>query len=144
MPRHSHIAFHGAFLLSLVAGLLLCGSVAAQPQQPGSLLPNPRLNTITPPGGKAGTVVEVTFAGTDLEEPQALVFSHPSIKAEPVVVEPAKPADPKKPAPPMPKPPITKFKVTIAADAPLGIHDVRFVNKFGVSNARAFVVGDLP
>ena len=39
---------------------------------------------------------------------------------------------------------MTKFKVTIPADAPLGIHDVRLVNKWGVSNARAFVVGDLP
>ena len=42
------------------------------------------------------------------------------------------------------QPPVTKFKVTIGADVPLGIHDVRLVNKWGVSNARAFVVGDLP
>ena len=43
----------------------------------------------------------------------------------------------------MPPPQVTKFKVTIAADVPLGIHDVRLVNKWGVSNPRAFVVGDL-
>jgi hypothetical protein len=34
--------------------------------------------------------------------------------------------------------------VTIDAGVPVGIHDVRLVNKWGVSNARAFVVGDLP
>src|SRR5262249_12846300 len=36
-----------------------------------------------------------------------------------------------------------KFKVTIPANTPLGIHDVRLVNKHGVSNPRAFMVGDL-
>jgi hypothetical protein len=44
---------------------------------------------------------------------------------------------------PPPKPVISRFKVTIAADVPLGLHDVRLVNKFGASNPRAFVVGDL-
>jgi len=124
---------------------LLCGSAVAQAQLPGSLLPNPRLSTLVPAGGKAGTVVEVTFTGTDLEDPESLLFSHPSIKAEPIIPPPPPPPDPKKPpTPPPPKVPVTKFKVTIAADAPLGIHDARFVNKWGISNARAFVVGDLP
>src|SRR5438552_1207696 len=41
-----------------------------------------------------------------------------------------------------PKPPITKLKVTIAADAPIGNHDVRLVSKYGLSNPRVFVVGD--
>jgi hypothetical protein len=123
--------------------LLPCTAAAQQPA-PESLLPNPRLSTITPPGGKAGTTVEVTFTGTDLEEPEALLFSHPTLKAEPVL-PPAPPVDPKKPAPkPAPKPPVTKFKVTIPADAPLGCHDVRLVGKYGVSNPRAFVIGDLP
>src|SRR5581483_12499179 len=47
---------------------------------------------------------------------------------------------PAKPAPA----PAARFKVTVGADAPLGCHDARLVNKWGVSNARAFVVGDLP
>ncbi len=146
MPRHhARLASTGAALLSLVSGLLLCGSAAAQPQQPGSALPNPRLSTLVPAGGKAGTVVEVAFTGTDLEEPQALLFSHPSIKAEPIVPPLPPPPDPKKP-PTKPAPPVavTKFKVTIGADAPPGLHDARLVNKWGISNARAFVVGDLP
>ncbi len=33
--------------------------------------------------------------------------------------------------------------MTIPADAPLGFQDVRLVNKWGVSNARTFVVGDM-
>jgi hypothetical protein len=146
MPRqHTRFASTAAALFALVSGLALCGSAAAQAQLPGSLLPNPRLNTLVPAGGKAGTVVEVTFTGTDLEDPQELLFSHPSIKAEPIIPPPPPPPDPKKPpTPPPPKVPVTKFKVTIAADAPLGIHDARFVNKYGISNARAFVVGDLP
>src|SRR5581483_6787220 len=47
---------------------------------------------------------------------------------------------PAKPAPA----PAARFKVTVGADVPLGIHDARLVNKWGISNARAFVVGDLP
>ncbi|HJT76472.1 MAG TPA: PPC domain-containing protein, partial [Gemmataceae bacterium] len=58
---------------------------------------------------------------------------------------PKKPADSKK-KPPMPaaKPAVTKFKVTIAPNTPPGYHDVRLVNSWGISNPRAFVVGDLP
>ncbi len=37
-----------------------------------------------------------------------------------------------------------KFTVAVAADVPPGTYDVRFVSKDGVSNPRAFVVGDLP
>jgi hypothetical protein len=123
------------------------GTVNAQPNQPP--IPQPRLMTIFPTGGKAGTTVEITFAGTDVEEPEAMLFSHPGLKAEPVIPPPppTPPADPKKKptAPPMQptKTPITKFKVTIAADAPLGLHDVRLVNKWGVSNPRPFAVGTL-
>src|SRR6266851_2842526 len=124
------------------AWLTLAASALAQPPA-GSQLPNPRLTVLTPCGAKAGSTVEVTIVGSDLEEPQALLFSHPSIKAERIQPPPPPPADPKKPAQPAPTPPITKFKVTVAADAPPGNHDVRFVGKYGISNPRVFVVGDL-
>jgi hypothetical protein len=98
---------------------------------------------VTPNGGRAGSSVAVTFTGQDLEEPQSLLFSHPGFKVEPVL-PPQPAADATKPAPqPAPPPVISKFKVTIAPDTPLGTHDVRLVNKWGVSNPRAFVVGDL-
>jgi hypothetical protein len=135
--------------IGALLGLLLCAETAVAQLPLGNNLPNPRLMTVTPPGGKAGTSVEVTFTGTDLEEPQTLLFSYPGIKAEPVVPPPP-PPDPKKPeakkdpkAPAPKPPPITKFKVTIAADTPLGVHDVRLVGQWGVSNPRAFMVGDL-
>jgi hypothetical protein len=128
--------------VALLAAALLAGPAEAQ-QPPGSQYPNPELLTVMPPGGKAGTTVEVTFTGNHLEEPEGLLFSHPGLKAEPIV-PPAPPADPKKPPMPPAKPAVTQFKITIAPDTPLGIHDVRLVNKWGVSNPRAFVVGDLP
>lgn len=132
-----------ASLVLLLA--LLAGPSLAQIQQ-DSNLPQPRLLTLTPPGGKAGTVVEVSFFGTDVEEPQGLLFSHPGLKAEPIQPPPPPPPDPKKkpPTPPPPPPQVTSFKVTIAPDVPLGVHDVCLVNKWGVSNPRAFLVGDLP
>jgi hypothetical protein len=139
-------------LAGYVAVLLaaaLSGDAAAQPPFNDHNLPVPRLNTVFPCGGKAGTAVEVTVSGTDLEDPQELRFSLPTIKGEPIVPPPPPPMpppDPKKPAPaPPPKPavPITRFKVTIPADAPPGLHDVRLVNRWGISNPRAFVVGDL-
>jgi hypothetical protein len=105
-------------------------------------LPNPRLFTVAPAGAKAGTTVEVSFTGTDIEEPQSLVCSQPTIKAEPII-PPAPPADPKNPAVKPPPPPVTKFKVTVPAATPPGFYDIRLVNKWGVSNARTFVVGDL-
>jgi hypothetical protein len=146
MPHHPlRRARDGAAWLALAYGLLLCGDATAQPQLPGSALPSPRLTAVMPPGGQAGTAVEVAVSGTDIEDPQALLFSHPSIKAEPIAAPPPPPPDPKKPpAKPAAQTAATKFKVTIGPDAPPGFHDVRLVNKWGVSNARVFVVGDLP
>lgn len=130
--------------LSFLAALaLLFPSGTVQAQQQASALPAPRLMTVFPNGGKIGSTVEVAFTGTDVEEPDQLIFSHPGIKAEPVIPADTTKPDPKKPPMPAAKPAITKFKVTIAANVPVGNHDVRLVNKWGVSNARAFVVGDL-
>ncbi len=144
--RVSTIRFRGgAAALAVLGGLLLAGRAAAQPQL-GNQLPSPRLTVVTPPGAKAGTAVEVTFTGTDLAEPKNLLFSHPGLKAVPVIPPPPK-VDPK--AKPAPKPmkakvQVTKFTVTVPADVPPGSYDVRFVGEHGVSNPRTFVVGTLP
>jgi hypothetical protein len=132
-----------ALAVCCAAVAFAAGRASAQPQL-GNQLPNPRLSTVSPAGGKAGTTFELTFTGTDLQEPEALVFSHPGIKA--VAIPPEKPKeDPKvKPDPKAPPPQVSKFTVTIAADVPIGYHDVRMVAKHGISNARVFVVGDLP
>jgi hypothetical protein len=137
-------------LLSAVLGVLALGAAQAAAQQNLPPLPQPRLQSLFPGGARAGTTVEVTFAGTDIDEPEALYFSHPGLQAEPIQ-PPEPPADPKKPMPQPAKPKgmrgrtvVTKFKVTVSPGTPLGLHDVRLVNRWGVSNPRPFAVGDLP
>src|SRR5262245_6470627 len=146
MPRHWLPAWIQR--ATLFALLTLCGTMLGQDQaraqnlQQGNLLPAPRLFVVSPCGAKLGSTVEVTFTGLDTEEPEKLIFSHSGIKAEPIVPPEPKP-DPKKPNQKPMRPPVTKFKVTVADDVPVGIYDVRLVNKWGVSNPRVFAVGDL-
>ena len=87
-------------------------------------LPVPLLNSVTPMGGKIGAETEVTITGADLDEVDALHFSHPGIAA--TLKTP------------------NHFTVKIAPEVPVGNYDVRVVGKFGVSNPRAFVAGDRP
>jgi hypothetical protein len=136
------------FLFALVAPTLALDEAVAQ-KTPIPASPGPRLLYVVPAGGQAGTTLEVTVTGQDLTEPQGLYFSQPGITAEPLGMGTPPAPDPKaamKKAPKGKQPAKTasqRFKVTIPADTPPGIHDVRFVNKQGVSNPRAFVVGDL-
>jgi hypothetical protein len=133
---------HG-FLAVFVSALLI-GEAAAQPPQPPGM-PTPRLFHVSPRGGQIGSTFEATFTGQDLDDARELLFSVPGIKAERVGSAKPAPADPKQKAMGKPAPPQTsqKFKITLPPKAPLGIHDVRIVNKWGVSNPRAFVIGDL-
>ena len=110
----------------------------------GNQWPHPRLNVLTPCGGKAGTTVEVAFTGTDTEQPESLWFSHPGIKGTPII-PPTPPPDPKikDPAKQPKAPPVSKFNVVIDKAVLPGFYDVRFVSKNGISNPRVFVVGDL-
>jgi hypothetical protein len=148
MPSRFHsLASRSTIAALLAATVCQVGPAGAQQALPDNALPGPRLLTVVPAGARAGSSVEVTFTGTDIEEPETLFFSRPGIKAEPVL-PPEPPVDPKKPkvAANAKKPPVvvTKFKVTVPADVPVGLQDVRLVNKWGVSNARAFAIGDLP
>lgn len=113
--------------------VLLLGLSLAQAQP----FPRPRLSSLSPCGAKAGTTVEATLFGTFLDEPTALHFSDPRIKAE---LLPPPPPPRKGTAPPAP----VRFKITVPAEAPLGTHDVYLVARWGISNPRAFVVGDRP
>jgi Bacterial pre-peptidase C-terminal domain len=134
--------------------LVVFAAAPALAQQPQPGLPQPRLDTVFPMGAKAGTTVpDLGLTGTNLDDADALIFSHPGIKAElvPPPVEPEPKADPKDPKknPPPPKkkggtPSPNKFKVTVGADVSPGNYDVRAVGKEGASNPRVFVVGDLP
>ena len=111
----------------LISTLLMSSVACAQLAS----LPAPRLLSLMPMGGQAGTTVEVTLTGTDLDEANALRFSVPSITAKPKLDAKGQPE-------------MFKFIVTLPADAPRGIHEVRAVTRFGISTARAFVVGGLP
>jgi hypothetical protein len=144
MSKHHHSAWVRLVFPPLVfIGSLMPPDRPASAQPPENILPSPRLFVLTPPGAKAGTTVEVVFSGLDLEAPQGMLFSHPGIKAELIKPPAPPPPDPKKKPPPTAAPKTAHFKVTIAADVPVGVHDARVVNKWGASNPRAFVVGDL-
>src|SRR5437867_859506 len=95
LPAVKRLAAAAVFLAFLHAAR----PAAAQQPPPGNALPLPRLTTVTPCGGKVGGSFEVAFAGTDLDEPQGLLFSHPGLRAEPLLPSPP-PPDPKKPMPP--------------------------------------------
>lgn len=110
-------------------------------------VPAPKINYVYPAGGKAGTVVNVTVAGENLDAPEGLWFSFPGAKVEPLGPDklPDTPVGKgnKGMAGPPPKA-AAKFQITLPANAPAGVHDVRVVSKVGVSNPRAFVIGELP
>jgi hypothetical protein len=117
-----------------VAGLLLAAA-ATTPRPAQAQLPQARLNAIYPLGGQRGTTVEVTVGGgVDLDEASHLYFSHSGITAVPktVAVE-GKP----------PQPVAGQFVVTIAADVPVGVYDIRVRGLYGMSNPRSFTVGNL-
>ena len=85
-----------------------------------------RLLTVFPPGAKAGSTLEISVGGMDLDEPRLLLFSSTNLSGTP------KPGE------------ANKFLVTIASNAAPGVYDARFLGRFGLSNPRNFVVGHLP
>lgn len=83
-------------------------------------LPRPRLDRITPFGGKTGSVVQVQISADSVEDAKRLWFEHPGIKAEWVKDR--------------------TFNVTIGNDVPDGTYDARVLGKFGLTNPRLFAV----
>ena len=99
---------------------------------PAQQLPRATLNSIYPAGGQQGTNVDVTVAGGDLDGSSQLVFSHAGIKA---VAK--KDGNGKAIA--------NQYTITIDKNVPVGIYDAQVGGgQFGISNVRAFAVGDLP
>lgn len=94
-------------------------------------LPQTRITSVFPPGGQQGTVVDITIGGgTDLDEVDQMVFSHPGITAAPKRNEAGHAV-------------ANTFSVTIAADVPPGLYDARVRGLFGISNPRGFRVDTL-
>ena len=96
---------------------ILCSDAAAQ-------LPAARLDALFPPGARAGTEIEVTLRGADLDEVKELHFSHAGCKAS--HIEGA------------------KFKLALDASVPSGLYEVRASGRYGISTSAIFVAGTLP
>ncbi len=116
------------FRISLFLVAVFTATVAYSQQV---TLPLPRLLTIMPMGGQAGTEVEVTITGDNLENISELLFSSPSIKAKPVLAADGKPVP-------------NTYLVSIAQEAAVGVYDAHVLSRLGVSSARAFSVSKLP
>lgn len=99
-------------------------------------LPVARLTSIFPAGGRVGEKVDVTIAGSDLEDASRLLFSHPGITAEPKMRDPGQFET-------GPQPVTNQFTVTVAANVPPGQYEARAAGKYGLSNPRRFAVGML-
>ncbi len=97
-------------------------------------LPNPRITGLVPGGGRVGETCDVVVRGEDLDEPQAIVFSHPGISGTPTEID--LPAWRRNPGAP--------YTVKIAPDVPAGRYEARVSGRFGLSTAWPFFVGDKP
>jgi hypothetical protein len=117
-------AFLRRAAVALVALIVLSGGVAAVHAQQ---LPSAQLFAVSPPGGRQASTVELKLAaGADLDGADRLYFSHPGIVAR--LLEGTS----------------DRFTVTIDADVPPGLYDVRAIGRFGISNPRTFAVDGLP
>lgn len=84
--------------------------------------PNPVLNTIFPPGGKAGTTVEVIVEGSALDGLTAIRFRDAAVTSK--------------------KGEANRTILSIPAGMPPGTYDARVVGTHGVSSPRSFVIGN--
>ena len=96
-------------------------------------LPNSDFQMISPAFAKAGSTVEVTVSGTNLEELTSLRFNDVRIKGEPVML-------PKDEIYPDGKQVANKFTVKIPPGVKPGIVEARTQGYFGLSTARPFMI----
>ncbi|MFO0977678.1 MAG: hypothetical protein U0996_14850 [Planctomycetaceae bacterium] len=122
-------------LLFLIPASMAC--ILALPNNGLAQLPATRLDSVFPAGGAPSSTLELTLAGTNLDDVDQLHFSHPGITAARKMAEPT-------PFDDGPQPVENTFVVTIAADVPPGTYDIRCQGKYGRSNRRTFEVGAVP
>ena len=118
MPQPRSRRWRRAARFAFAAAIGLAGLTAS------AQIPGPFLQAVSPPGGRAGSAVDVAIAGENLEGVDALWLDDPALVATRLDAG--------------------TFRVAIAPDAPPGHHDLRAVGPFGASNPRTFVVGERP
>ncbi len=116
--------------LKLLCMAVVCHTVAGTAV---AQLPTARLTAIFPPGAQQGTSVELETAGADLDGATTLLFDHAGITAVPKTHVPEGATEP--------QPVANQFVVTVAADVPVGVYELRAAGTYGVSNPRLFYVG---
>jgi len=105
--------------LSAIAILAFCGLLGSGRTARADLA-TPRLNSVFPQGGQAGTSVEVRVTGSDLEGLAGLRFDDPRITSVPGQAQ--------------------RFTVNIPKDVPPGLYDLRAWGSNGLSSPRSFFV----
>ncbi|MDF1743305.1 MAG: PPC domain-containing protein [Gimesia sp.] len=85
-------------------------------------LPNPILKSVFPTGGQSGSTIELTVAGTALDDVSRLIISRSDILSEKIAKN--------------------RFRVTIPESVPTGSYDVRVLCRNGLSSPRTFFVGN--
>lgn len=93
----------------------------AAPAFPQATFPSPVLTSISPLGGKPGASLKLTLRGADLDGPLGVLIGDRFIGSTAT----------------------TNASVSLPDDLAVGMHDLRFVGRYGVSNPRAFEISHL-
>lgn len=107
--------------LWITAGWLSVGALSVATAW--AQLPTAKLNTVFPLGGAAGSSVEVTVSGSDLDAAEGVIFSDTRVTAAAVPGS------------------TDRFLVQLPAELNGSLIDLRVRGRYGVSNPRAFAVG---
>ena len=101
-----------------------------------------------PAGGQVGTTVEIEAGGLNINKAVKVMFNHPGIKGEVIpVVESAASKRKRRRLNDQSSPQLAdkvKIKITIAADVPCGLYDLRLQSPKGLSNKLPFEVSSYP
>lgn len=103
----------------------------------------PMVTFTSPVAVQRGTAAEVTVTcqTSSLAGAYKVLFDGVGVSADPVPPKEAPKVDPKAPVPSVPA---IKLKVTVAADARLGVHEFRIATNHGISSLGQLVVVDSP
>lgn len=126
--------FGSGLLLALLVVLGRDGSSIAQPKA-GPIVVAPQAPTVAVPfplGVQRGQSIELNLTGTNLAEIVTLWTSFPAKVTIPTDMNNGKDATK------------VRVKLEVPAEAPVGVHSLRVLTKYGLSNARTFCVDEFP